>query len=192
MLVWTSLIAGQKRRAAISLLGRLFLALLVFQLANFHGWTWPWILGFAIPAAILIRSIGATAWFFSRHPFVSVDVGFSESAVPGGAVRCAVRMKARLPVRPDGLSFRLTAESRGGSTPTKELARVERTLDLPPLEPGERFEAEVGIPVPEDARFSYRSFEGRVIWAVETRLSIEGHLPFETGIEVLVAPPLGD
>ncbi len=192
MLVWTSLIASQKRRTAISALGTLFGGLLVFQLANFHGWTWPWIAGFAAAAALVIRSAGAAIWFFRRHPFEQVDVGFSESAVPGGAVRCAIRMTARKPVAFRELSFRLAAESRSAGEPARELRRVERTLEIPPLARGARFQGELDLPVPDDARFSYRSFEGRTLWLVRARLATENWTPVETSIEVLVAPPLGD
>ncbi len=192
MLVWTSLIASQKRRTAISALGMVFGGLLVFQLAHFHGWTWPWLAGFAVVLVVVIRSVGAAIWFFARHSFEQVDIGFSESAVPGGAVYCAVRITARRPVAIREMSFRLTAESRSGAEPVRELCREERTLDIPPLARGQRFEGELDLPVPEDARFSYRSFEGRVLWVVRTRLLPEDGVPVETAIEVLVAPPLAD
>ncbi len=189
MLVWTSLIAGQKRRAAISALGAVILALLAFQLARFYDWTGVWIAVFVAAALFVVRSVGAAAWFLGRHPYAQVDLGFSEAAVPGGFVRCAARIEARRPAAVRELRFRLTAESRGGNAPERELARVEGALDVPELPPGRRWEGRIDLPVPEGARYSYRSFEGRVVWAVAARLETEDWSPVETAIEVLVAPP---
>ena len=112
MLVWTSLITRDKRRSLLSLSGTVLGALFFVHLATFYGWTLPWLLGGLVVAFFVIRSVGATVWFLSRHPFSVCDLGLSEAAAPGGAIHCAVRIVTRRPVEIKEVRVTLTAEQR--------------------------------------------------------------------------------
>ncbi len=190
MLVWTSLVVRGKRRSLLSLSGIVLGALFFLQLARFYGWSLPWIVLGVVVGLFVVRSMGATVWFLSRHPFASGDLGLSEAAVPGGAVRCAVRILARRAVEIEKLQITLTAESRDSAGTTKRLFTDSRELlertALPPG--GDPLEAAAEIPLPEDAPLSYRSFEGRVRWLARARLEVSGYGAFEEEIEFLVAP----
>ena len=189
MLVWTSLIARDKRRSLLSLSGTVLGALFFVHLGNFYGWTLPWLLGGVVVALLLIRSAGATAWFLSRHPFSVCDLGLSEAAVPGGVIHCAVRIVTRRPVEIKDARITLTAEQRGADGTNRELFSADQELCRSESLPGEgRWETASQLPVPEDARFSYRSFEGRFRWLVRARIETSDDTVAEEGIEVLIAP----
>ena len=189
MLVWTSLIARDKRRALLSLSGTVLGALFFVHLANFYGWTVPWLLGGVVVAGFLIRSAGATAWFLARHPFASGDLGLSEAAVPGGAIRAAVRIVTRRPVEIKEARLTLSAERRDAEGRSRTVLSQDHELGRAGSLPAAgRWEAELDVPVPEDARFSYRSFEGRFRWLVRARLETGDATVAEEEIEVLVAP----
>ncbi len=189
MLVWTSLIARDKRRTLLSLSGTVLGALFVVHLANFYGWTLPWLLGTVLVALFVIRSLGATGWFLGRHPFSVCDLGLSESAVPGGAIHCAVRIVTRRPVEIKALVITLTAEQRDADGSSRKVLSVDHELSgEQSLAVAERWERASQVPVPEDARFSYRSFEGRFRWLVRARLETGDGTVAEEEIEVLIAP----
>ena len=159
------------------------------HLGNFYGWSVPWIGGGVLVALFVIRSAGATAWFLARHPFAACDLGLSEAAAPGGIVRSQVRIVARRPARINYLRITLTAEQRDATGGTRELLSVEREpLAGRELAAGEALEASAELEVPENARFSYRSFEGRFRWLVRARLEEDGFGVAEEQIEVLIAP----
>lgn len=189
MLVWTSLIAREKRRALLSLSGTVLGTLLFVHLANFYGWTVPWVIGGVLVAGWLIRSAGATAWFLAQHPFATCDLGLSEATVPGGAIRSAVRIVTRRPVEINNLRVTLRAEQRDSAGVSREvLSLTEEPLSQRSLPAGERLEVSAELAVPENARFSYRSFEGRFRWLVRAGLDAEPFGVFEEEIEVLIAP----
>ncbi len=189
MLVWTSLIARDKRRSLLSLSGTVLGALFFVHLGNFYGWTLPWLIGGVVVALFLIRSAGATAWFLSRHPFSVCDLGLSEAAVPGGVIHCAVRIVTRRPVEIKEARITLTAERRDAEGKNREVFSEDHELCRSESVPeAGRWEAASQLPVPEDARFSYRSFEGRFRWLVRARIETSDDTVAEEGIEVLVAP----
>lgn len=189
MLVWTSLIARDKRRSLLSVSGTLLGALFFIHLGNFYGWTLPWLIGGVVVALFLIRSAGATAWFLSRHPFSVCDLGLSEAAVPGGVIHCAVRIVTRRPVEIKEARITLTAERRDADGTNREVFSEDHELARSESVPGEgRWETASQLPVPEDARFSYRSFEGRFRWLVHARIETSDDTVAEEGIEVLIAP----
>ena len=189
MLVWTSLIARDKRRSLLSLSGTVLGALFVVHLGNFYGWTLPWLIGGLVVAFFVIRSVGATAWFLGRHPFSVCDLGLSEAAAPGGAIQCAVRIVTRRPVEITEARITLTAERREADGTSRKVFSEEhelcRGVSLPAAG---RWETASELPVPEDARFSYRSFEGRFRWLVRARLETSDDTVAEEEIEVLIAP----
>lgn len=189
MLVWTSLIARDKRRSLLSLSGTVLGALFFVHLGNFYGWTLPWLLGGIVVALFLIRSAGATIWFLSRHPFSVCDLGLSEAAVPGGVIHCAVRIVTRRPVEIKEARITLTAERRDADGKNREVFSQDHDLCRNESVPAEgRWETASELPVPEDARFSYRSFEGRFRWLVRARIETSDDTVAEEGIEVLIAP----
>ena len=189
MLVWTSLIAREKRRALLSVSGVVLGALFFVHLAGFYGWTLPWTLGGIVVLALVVRSVGAALRFLALHPFSACDLGLSEAAAPGGAVRCAVRIVSRRPVEIKDLRITLTADSRDGAGRTERLFFLSRgLLGHTSLPAGERLEAAAELAVPEDAPFSYRSFEGRIRWLARARLEAVNFGPAEEEIEVLMAP----
>ena len=189
MLVWTSLIARDKRRSLLSLSGTVLGALFFVHLGNFYGWTLPWLVGGVVVAGFVIRSAGATAWFLSRHPFSVCDLGLSEAAVPGGVIHCAVRIVTRRPVEIKEARITLTAEQRGEDGTTRKVFSRDHELCAGESVPGEgRWETASQLPVPEDARFSYRSFEGRFRWLVRARIETRDDSLAEEEIEVLIAP----
>ena len=189
MLVWTSLIARDKRRSLLSLSGTVLGALFFVHLGNFYGWTLPWLIGGVVVALFLVRSAGATVWFLSRHPFAVCDLGLSEAAVPGGVIHCAVRIVTRRPVEIKEARITLTAEQRGADGATRKVFSQDHELCRSESVPGEgRWETASQLPVPEDARFSYRSFEGRFRWLVRARIETSDDTLAEEEIEVLIAP----
>ena len=189
MLVWTSLIARDKRRSLLSLSGTVLGALFFVHLGNFYGWTLPWLIGGVVVALFLIRSAGATLWFLSRHPFSVCDFGLSEAAVPGGVIHCAVRIVTRRPVEIKEARITLTAEQRDADGNNREVFSEDHELSRSQSVPGAgRWETASQLPVPENARFSYRSFEGRFRWLVRARIETSDDTVAEEGIEVLVAP----
>ena len=189
MLVWTSLIARDKRRSLLSLSGTVLGALFFVHLGNFYGWTLPWLLGGIVVALFLIRSAGATIWFLSRHPFSVCDLGLSEAAVPGGVIHCAVRIVTRRPVEIKEARITLTAERRDAEGKNREVFSADHELCRHESVPAAgRWETASELPVPEDARFSYRSFEGRFRWLVRARIETSDDTVAEEGIEVLIAP----
>ena len=189
MLVWTSLIARDKRRSLLSLSGTVLGALFVVHLANFYGWTVPWVVAGILVALFVIRAAGGAVWFLARHPFATCDLGLSEATIPGGAIRSAIRIVSRRPVEIKDLRITLTAERRDAAGASRELLSLTRELlSGRALAAGERLEVAAALPVPEDAPFSYRSFEGRLRWLVEARLDAKGFGIAEEVIEVLVAP----
>lgn len=164
--------------------------LLFWHLGGFYGWSAPWTVGAVAVGALVLRSVGSALFFLSRHPFAVCDFGLSEAAVPGGAVRCAARIVARRPVAAAAVRFSLTAESRGASRETRRLFSAEREAGRAvALEVGREFEDGADLPVPEDAPFSYRSFEGRLRWLARAEVAVEGYGTFAEEIEVLMAPP---
>ena len=189
MLVWTSLIARDKRRSLLSLSGTVLGALFFVHLGNFYGWTLPWLIGGVVVALFLIRSAGATLWFLSRHPFSVCDFGLSEAAVPGGVIHCAVRIVTRRPVEIKEARITLTAERRDADGNNREVFSEDHELSRSQSVPrAGRWETASQLPVPENARFSYRSFEGRFRWLVRARIETSDDTVAEEGIEVLVAP----
>lgn len=189
MLVWTSLIARDKRRSLLSLSGTVLGALFFVHLATFYGWTLPWLIGGLVVALFLVRSAGATVWFLSRHPFSVCDLGLSEAAVPGGAIHCAVRIVTRRPVEIKEARITLTAEQRGADgTTRKGFSRDHELCRNESVPAAGRWETASQLPVPEDARFSYRSFEGRFRWLVRARIETRDDTVAEEEIEVLIAP----
>lgn len=163
--------------------------LLFWHLGGFYGWSLPWTVGAVAVGALVLRSVGSALYFLSRHPFAVCDFGLSEAAVPGGTVRCAVRIVARRPVAAASVRFSLTAESRGASRETRRLFSEERESARAALEVGGEFEEGADLPVPEDAPFSYRSFEGRLRWLARAEVAVEDYGTFAEEIEVLMAPP---
>lgn len=189
MLVWTSLIARDKRRSLLSLSGTVLGALFFVHLGNFYGWTLPWLIGGVVVALFLIRSAGATGWFLSRHPFSVCDLGLSEAAVPGGVIHCAVRIVTRRPVEIKEARITLAAERRDADGTNREVFSEDHELCRSESVPeAGRWETASQLPVPEDARFSYRSFEGRFRWLVRARIETGDDTVAEEGIEVLIAP----
>lgn len=189
MLVWTSLIARDKRRALLSLSGTVLGALFVVHLANFYGWTLPWVAAGVLVALFVIRAVGGTVWFLARHPLAICDLGLSEATIPGGAIRSAIRIVSRRPVEIKDLRITLTAERRDAAGASRELLSLtEELLSDKVLAADDRLEVGAALPVPEDAPFSYRSFEGRLRWLVHARLEATGFGIAEETIEVLVAP----
>ena len=189
MLVWTSLIARDKRRSLLSVSGTALGALFFVHLGTFYGWTLPWLIGSLIVALFVIRSVGATAWFLSRHPFSVCDLGLSEAAVPGGAIHCAVRIVTRRPVEIKEARITLTAERRGADGKSRKLLSQDYELcSRQSLPAAGRLETALEVPVPEDARFSYRSFEGRFRWLVRAYVETGDASVSEEEIEVLIAP----
>lgn len=189
MLVWTSLIARDKRRALLSLSGTVLGTLFFVHLANFYGWTVPWVIGGVLVAVWLIRSAGSTGWFLARHPFAVCDLGLSEATIPGGAIRTAVRIVTRRPVEINHLRITLTAEKRDSAGVSREvLSLTEEPVGQRSLPAGERLEASAELHVPENAPFSYRSFEGRFRWLARAELDAGAFGVFDEEIEVLVAP----
>ena len=189
MLVWTSLIARDKRRSLLSVSGTVLGALFFVHLGNFYGWTLPWLIGGVVVALFLVRSAGATVWFLSRHPFSVCDLGLSEAAVPGGVVHCAVRIVTRRPVEIKEARITLTAERRDADGTNREVFSEDHELCRSESVPGAgRWETASQLPVPEDARFSYRSFEGRFRWLVRARIETSDDTVAEEEIEVLIAP----
>ena len=189
MLVWTSLIAREKRRSLLSLSGTVLGALFVVHLANFYGWTFPWLVAGILVALFVIRAIGGTVWFLARHPFATCDLGLSEATMPGGAIRSAIRMESRRPVEIRDLRITLRAEQRDAAGVNRELLSLTRELLSGKVLPaGGRLEVTAELEVPKEAPFSYRSFEGRIRWLVQARLEATGFGVAEEEIEVLVAP----
>ena len=202
MLVWTSLVAPLRRRTMISGGGAVLGALFYLHLARFYGWSLLWILGGLVVAALVLRSLGSALWAWSRQPFAECDLGLMEVAAPGGFVRAVVRVEARRPIRIRRATARLVLESRTTDGETRQSCRVECALSLGHrLDPGQRAEAEVALPVPEDAPFSFRSFgsEARIRCLVRVRLETappgeppdatdDGFPPVDQEIEVLIAP----
>ena len=190
MLVWTSLIARDKRRSLLSLSGTVLGALFFAHLATFYNWTLPWLVGGLLVALFLVRSAGATVWFLSRHPFAVCDLGLSEAAVPGGVIHCAVRIVTRRPVEIKAAGITLTAERRDADGKSRKVFSRDHELCRSESLPGAgRWETDSQLPVPEDARFSYRSFEGRFRWLVRARIETSDDTVCEEEIEVLIAPP---
>ena len=137
-------------------------ALFFVHLANFYGWTLLWIVGGLLVALFVIRSLGATVWFLGRHPFSVCDLGLSEAAAPGGAIRCAVRIVTRRPVEIKEVRVTLTAEQRDAEGKSRKVLSLDHDLCCGEALPaGGRWEVTSELPIPEDARFSYRSYEGR-------------------------------
>ena len=189
MLVWTSLIARDKRRSLLSLSGAVLGALFFVHLGNFYGWTLPWLIGGVVVALLLIRSAGATVWFLSRHPFSVCDLGLSEAAVPGGVIHCAVRIVTRRPVEIKEARITLSAERRDAEGKNREVFSQDHELCRSGSVPeAGRWETASRLPVPENARFSYRSFEGRFRWLVRARIETSDDTVAEETIEVLIAP----
>ena len=189
MLVWTSLIAADKRRSLLSLSGTVLGALFFVHLGNFYEWTLPWLIGGVVVALFLIRSAGATGLFLSRHPFSVCDLGLSEAAVPGGAIHCAVRIVTRRPVEIKEARITLAAEQRDAAGTTRKVFSQDHELCRNESVPAAgRWETASQLPVPEDARFSYRSFEGRFRWLVRARIETGDETVAEEEIEVLIAP----
>lgn len=174
------------------MLGGLF----VLHLARFYGWSLPWSLGLGAAGLLVLRSVGSAWWFLARHPFGVCDFGLSEAAAPGGVVRCAVRIVARRPVRVLGVRVALSAESRRAGGETRRLFSEERELaGAVVLDGGGGLDGEAGVEeravleVPEDAPFSWRSFEGRLRWMARAEVEAEGFGVVAEEIEVLMAPP---
>ncbi len=189
MLVWTSLITRDKRRSLLSLSGTVLGALFFVHLATFYGWTLPWLLGGLVVAFFVIRSVGATVWFLGRHPFSVCDLGLSEAAAPGGAIHCAVRIVTRRPVEIKEVRVTLTAEQRDAEGKSRKVLSQDHELCRGESLPAAgRWEIASELPIPEDARFSYRSFEGRFRWLVRARLETSDATVAEEEIEVLIAP----
>lgn len=190
MLVWTSLIARQKRRALLSAGGAVLGGLFVLHLARFYGWSLPWSLGLAVAGLFVLRSVGSAWWFLARHPFGVCDFGLSEAAIPGGSVRCSVRVVARRRVRLPRVRVALSAESRRAGGETRRLFSGERELAAAVvLDAGAGIEERAALEVPEDAPFSWRSFEGRLRWLARAEVEVEGFGVVAEEIEVLMAPP---
>ena len=189
MLVWTSLIARQKRRSLLSAGGAVLGGLFVVHLARFYDWTLLWSLGAAVAGLLVLRSVGSAWWFLARHPFAECDFGLSEAAAPGGSVRCAVRIVARRPTRVLRVGVALVAESRLATGAARRLFSAERELAREVrLDAGETIEECADLEVPEDAPFSYRSFEGRLRWMARAEVEAEGSGAAAEEIEVLMAP----
>lgn len=205
MLVWSSLIAPTRRRAMLGGGAATLGALFYVHLAGFYGWSLPWMLGGVVVAGLALRSIAGVWWFLSRQSFEELDFGLAEAASPGGEVPVSLRALARRPVRIRRAAARLTVESRAPGADFREIGRVERTLlQQRRLDSEERVEAEVALPVPEDAPYSFRSFgnERRIRCLVRMRVEAEpvaadgapldgtaaALTPCEQEIEVLIAP----
>ena len=168
------------------MLGGLF----VLHLARFYGWSLPWSLGLGAAGLLVLRSVGSAWWFLARHPFVVCDFGLSEAAVPGGSVRCSVRIVARRRVRLTRVRVALSAESRRAGGEARRLFFEERELAAEAvLDAGSGIEEGAALEAPEDAPFSYRSFEGRLRWMARAEVEAEGFGVVAEEIEVLMAPP---
>jgi hypothetical protein len=189
MLVWTSLIARDKRRSLLSVSGAVLGTLFFVHLGTFYEWALPWLIGGLFVALLLIRSVGTTVWFLSRHPFSVCDLGLSEAAAPGGVIHCAVRIVTRRPVEIKEARITLTAERRGADGKSRTaLSQDYELCRRRSLPAGGRLETALEVPVPEDARYSYRSFEGRFRWLVRAYVETSDASVSEEEIEVLIAP----
>lgn len=189
MLVWTSLITRDKRRAWLSISGFVLGGLFFVHLAGFYGWTLPWIVAAILLGGVVVRAVGAAGWFLARHPLRVCDLGLTEAAAPGGTVRCVIRILPRRPVEIEDLRVVCTAEKSGPGAADERLFEVGRQLlGSTRIEEGEAVEVSAELPVPEDAPFSYRSFAGRIRCLVRARLEIASLGVTEEEIEVLMAP----
>lgn len=189
MLVWTSLITRDQRRAWLSISGFVLGALLFVHLAGFYGWTVPWIVAAALLGAFVVRAVGAAGWFLVRQPFRACDLGLTEAVAPGGAIRCVIRILPRRAVEIEEIRVGCRGERSEAGGVSERLFEVERrVVRNTRLAAGEAVEFEAELPIPEDAPFSYRSFAGRIRCLVRARLETSALGVTEEEIEVLLAP----
>ena len=56
------------------------------------------------------------------------------------------------------------------------------------LEPGERREFRVSLPLAEDAPFSFRSMEGKILWSIHVGVDVDDWGEIRDELGVTVAP----
>ena len=189
MLVWTSIISRPKQRSLLSASGWVLAFLFAAYLADFYGWSLPWVIGVTAVGLFTLRSVGSAMWFLARHPLASCDLGLTEAAFPGGAVRCALRLRARKPVRIGEIGVRLTARQKDADGTVRALFRTAQVLAADvSLKAGESFEAAGELPIPGDAPASYRVEERQVRWLVRARVATVGFPAPEEELVIPVVP----
>ena len=195
-MIWTSLIAQGKRRQWMSLLVATLVALVFLHLARFYqGEVSTWILAALsiLVAANLLRAGLSLAYRLDRHPFRLFDLGIKDDRVaPGSALEVELVLEARRAVTLRRLSAELRAKrqkSTGSGRQVRilyqEAKSIERGL---PLERGQRKCYPVSFLLPSSAPYSFRSMEGKIVWAVHVEVEVDGWGALEDELEITVAP----
>lgn len=171
-MIRASLIAQGKRSLVMSLL----LAVLVFFIylyLDYRGLVKGWILtaGWGLVILNLLRAGLGLAYHLRRHPFRRFELGLRDDRVqPGGAFHLELVIESRRPVVLRCLTARLRCLSQIAKEGGREDALIhalQRVVvqDLG-LESGTGRRYEVELPVPADAPFSYKDFQGHITWTV--------------------------
>jgi hypothetical protein len=180
----------------MSLFVATFLALVFAHFARFYQGRAPgWILVvIGVPVVLnFLRAALGLAYRLERHPFRTFDLGLVDDGVaPGHPVEAELVLEARR----SGKLRRLAAGIRATRRFSTERGRQEATLhdegrtlerDLP-LEPGLRKTHRIAFALPPNAPYSFRSMEGKIVWAVRVEAEVEDWGTLADEIEVTVGP----
>ncbi len=193
-MIWTSLVAQGKRRLWMSLFVAILIALVYIHFARFYqGRVSFWLLAaFGVPVLLnLLRAGLGLAYRLDRHPFRVFELGLvNDQVAPGKALEIELVLEARRPGSLTRLDVELRAlrqkyGERGPAVLYHALESVGRGLVL---EPGARKSYRVAIDLPDDAPYSFRSMEGKIVWFVAVEAEVAGWGPLRDEIEVTVAP----
>ncbi len=195
-MIWTSLIAQGKRRLWMGLFVAILVALVYIHFARFYqGRVSGWILAaIGVPVFLnLLRAALGLGYRLDRHPFRDFDLGLlSDHIAPGKPLEVELVLEARRPGTLTRLDLELSAirqkhaeRGRVSSVLHKERKPVERELAL---EPGVRKSYRVSLDLPENAPYSFRSMEGKLVWVVAVEAEVAAWGTLRDEIEVTVAP----
>lgn len=195
-MIWTSLIAQGKRRLWMSLFVAILVALVYIHFARFYqGRASGWILAaVGVPVVLnLLRALLGLAYRLDQHPFREFDLGLmSDQVAPGRPLEVELVLESRrrgtlrkLDLELRALRQKIGARGRESATLHQQVEPVERELVF---EPGMRKSYRVSIDLPENAPYSFRSMEGKLVWVVAVEAEVAGWGSLRDEIEVTVAP----
>ena len=156
-------------------------------------WAWLFVVGWVPISLAWIRAAVRLYLHLDRQPFRALDLGLeSDQAPPGSAFVIEIHAEARRRIE----ARRLFAELRCTRYQSTERGKREERLasdvrvleESATLEPGERREFRVSLPLAEDAPFSFRSMGGKILWSIHVGVDVEDWGEIRDELGVTVAP----
>ena len=195
-MIWTSLIAQNKRQLLMSFLVATLISIIYFYFFEFYqesSSSWFFLMGWIPVGLYWVWTFLNLLYRLDQQPFRVLDLGIaSDQTAPGQSFALKICLETR---RSTQLVFlktqlRCTHSRATSSGTTKEVIHeYEQTLEENAfIVPKEARTYHANFPVSIDAPYSFRSMEGKISWTIRVALVVDGWDDIHDELEVTVVP----